>query len=83
MTLAYWDSLSGLVPCRILAVGDWTDGSSQARVKLTGSKGPYKRGELHTLYLRRVVPRTAIRRTKYATYIRPYSWPAINAKPGA
>lgn len=42
--LAYHDTFAGLVPCRILAVGDWNDGSSSARVQYTATRGAYVRG---------------------------------------
>jgi hypothetical protein len=79
MTLAYFDSLSGLVPCRILAVGDWSDGASQARIQFTATRGPYQKGRVETHPLRRIVPRDAIRRRKYSKVILPYSWSVINA----
>ena len=79
MTLAYLDSLAGLVPCRILAVGDWSDGASQARIQFTATRGPYQKGRVETHPLRRVVPRNAIYRRKHSTIIWPYSWPAIIA----
>lgn len=77
MTLAYFDSFAGLVPCRILAVDDWSDTSSQARVQYTATRGPYKRGEYGTHVLRHVVPRSAVYRSRQACghyRIRPYSW---------
>lgn len=78
--LAFVDSYAGLVPCRIIKVDDWSDGSCQARVTFTATRGPYKRGETDTFNLRRVVPRTSIMRRKYSTRIRPYSWPEIMAQ---
>lgn len=80
MTLAYLDSSAGLVPCRILAVGDWSNGSSEARVQFTATRGPYRKGEISTHVLRHVVPRSAIYRRKYVMLILPYSWSAIIEK---
>lgn len=77
--LAYLDSFSGLVPCRIIAVGDWSDRNSECRVQYTATRGPYKRGQFDTWPLRNVVPRSAIRHRKYNTTIQTYSWPAIIA----
>jgi hypothetical protein len=74
VTLAYLDSFSGLVPCRVVAVGDWSDPGSEARIQFTATRGPWKRGEFETFPLRRVVPRSAVRRRKYSTSIMPYSW---------
>ena len=81
--LAYLDSFAGLVPCRIVAVGVWRDGSSQARVQYTATRGAYRRGDFGTHVLRHVVPRTAIRRRKYSTRIAAYSWPLILADKAA
>lgn len=78
--LAYVDSFSGLVPCRIITVDDWKDSSSEARVTFTATRGPYKQGEESTFLLRRVVPRSAIVRRKYSTRILPYSWDSILAE---
>lgn len=80
--LAYVDSYAGLIPCRIVRVDDWADGSCQARVTFTATRGPYERGDTQTFNLRRVVPRTSIKRRKYSTLIMPYSWPEIAAKLG-
>jgi hypothetical protein len=76
MTLAYFDSFAGLVPCRIVAVGDWNDANSLARVQYTATRGAYKRGEYDTQTLRYIVPRTAVRRRKYGTVIVAYRWPS-------
>jgi hypothetical protein len=73
--LAYFDSFAGLVPCRLLAVGDFSDSGSLARIRITAARGPYRRGDLETVSLRRVVPRAAVYRRAGATYIRPHTWP--------
>ena len=56
--MAYLDTFSGLVPCRVESVDD----AGNVTVKLTGTRGAYKRGE--TLTGQRaglsVVPRTAV-----------------------
>jgi hypothetical protein len=78
--LAYFDSFAGLVPCRVIAVGDWSDNSSLANVQFTATRGAYKRGEVLTTRLSRVVPRTAIRRRMGSTTVLPYSWPRIVGK---
>jgi hypothetical protein len=70
MTFAYFDSFVGLVPCRIVAVGDWHDASSLARVQYTATRGAYKRGQFETHPLRHIVPRKAVfvrRRNRSAT----------------
>ena len=77
MTLAYHDTFAGLVPCRILAVGDWNDGSSAARIQYTAarSNGAYMRGDIYTVALRHLVPRNAIFRRAGCYMIRRYRWP--------
>jgi hypothetical protein len=75
MTLAYFNSMVGMVPCQVVAVGDWSDGGSQAKIKATASRGAYKRGELITTTLRNVVPRNAVYRRAGTYHIRPYQWP--------
>lgn len=51
--LAYYDTFSGLVPCRVLQVV-----AGEVTVKLTGSRRAYKRGEILTgLKNDNVVPR--------------------------
>jgi hypothetical protein len=76
MTLAYYDSFAGLVPCRIAAVGDWNDRYSDARIQFTASRGAYRRGEWSTVPLNRVVPRTAVFTRSGARMVRRYKWPA-------
>jgi hypothetical protein len=74
MTLAYFDSFSGLIPCRIVAVGDWNDAGSMARVKFTAKRGLFERGEFYTTPLRNIVPRHAVYRRNFRFMIRPYDW---------
>jgi len=75
MTLAYLDSFAGMVPCRIVAVGDWNDRYSEARIRFTATRGPYPRGEYDTFPLHRVVPRNAVFRRHGCLMIRRYRWP--------
>ena len=74
MTLAYYDTFSGLVPCRIVAVGDWSDQTSEARIQITATRAAYKRGEFLTTSLRHVVPRDSIRQRRGYQTISPYHW---------
>lgn len=72
---AFFDSFAGLVPCEI--VGLTRDNEYcfyEATVKVTADHGAYKRGQTVDTLLSRVVPRNAIRRLKYSTRIKPYSW---------
>lgn len=73
--LAYHDTFAGLVPCRILAVGDWSDSRSHAVVKYTATRGAYRRGEQQCVTLGSLVPRTAVYRRNYMYRIRPFTWP--------
>ncbi len=60
MTLAYLDSFAGLVPCRIVAVGDWLNPTTDARIQFTATRGWAKRGAFDTFPLNRLVPRTSV-----------------------
>lgn len=76
--LAYFDSFAGLVPCRIVATGDWQDNSSPMRVQYTATRGPYKRGQCDTWTRGHIVPRDKIRRSKYgSSTILAYDWAKI------
>lgn len=77
--LAYYDTFSGLIPCRIAAVGDWSDPNSLARIQLTARRGAFTRGEWLTVPLRWIVPRPAVFRRGGCKMIRRYSWPAVVA----
>jgi len=77
--LAYFDSFAGLVPCRVVAVGDWNDSSSLARVQYTATRGAYKRGEFDTQTLRHIIPRSAVYTRGGQYRVRAYSWPDIIA----
>lgn len=58
--LAFFDSFSGLVPCKVTAIIAREPYSAEVRFTLTGSRGPYKRGEKQTGSVSCVVPRGAI-----------------------
>lgn len=79
--LAFLDTLTaGLVPCRIVAVGDWSDGTSLARVQYTATRRWAKRGQFDTWPLRDIVPRNAVHRSRQRPghfVIYAYSWPQI------
>ena len=71
---AYFDSFAGLVPCRIVAVGDWADPSSLTRIQITAKRGAYRRGEFITEPLRHVVPRSAVHVRSGQYRIWAYDW---------
>lgn len=54
--LAYMDTFSGLIPCRVDAVDD--DG---AHVTVTADRGAYRKGEAFHIIARYVVPRRAVK----------------------
>lgn len=60
--LAYFDSYSGLVPCKVLAIKAAKYGGHIAYVRYTAQRGPYSRGETGKHNACRVVPRDAVRR---------------------
>lgn len=60
--LAYWDTFSGLVPCKVLTVTQkkWVQGLS-LQVRLTATRGAYKRGETTWVRAKGIVPRSSVR----------------------
>lgn len=75
--LAYFDSSSGLVPCKVLSIkgksAKCARSDQMVTLKLTAARGPYKRGEILQTPAFWAVPRDAIRRTKYSTRIAAYA----------
>ena len=69
--LAYVDSYSGLVPCKVLAIEAAQYGGHIAYVRYTAQRGLYKRGETGKHNACHVVPRDAVRR------FRGQFWPRI------
>lgn len=65
--LAYFDTFSGLVPCRIVSVTDretyYGRVETDVVVKLTATRGAYLKGELVTADPAHVVPRQNVRRS--------------------
>jgi hypothetical protein len=76
--LAYWDSYTaGLVPCKVENVGAPNDyGQRAVFVRLTASRGIYKRGELIGDSARGIVPRSAVYVRGGQYRIRSYVWSA-------
>ena len=74
MTLAYYNSLRGLIPCKVTAITDDNLGMRFA-LKLTASRYPFTRGDvLLDCSAHNVIPRHAVRRRRYSAAILPYSW---------
>ena len=71
----YYDSFSGLIPVKVLAIiGTSGIASTAQRCKLevTASKGPFHKDEQLECFGLHLVPWQAVRRSRYATHIRPY-----------
>ena len=67
--LAYIDSFAGLVPCKVIEI---TDGA--VTVKITATRGAYKRGTIESHSAHYVVPRSAVRVRAWQYKISPYKW---------
>ena len=71
---AYWDTFSGLIPCKVLKVTEVGYGFrcgpyKAVEFQLTADRGPYKRGEILTADASHVPPKSMIRRLKYSNRI--------------
>jgi|LakMenE18May11ns_1017448.scaffolds.fasta_scaffold9734746_2 hypothetical protein len=85
-SLAYFDSFSGLVPCKVISISDelsqcpGLNGRTTKcliSVRLTATVGAYKKGEIIDSNPLRVIPRSNVRRSKYGTkIIGDYFWQA-------
>lgn len=78
-TLAYFDSLSGLVPVKVISLTESVSALDQRRethveFQVTGARGAWKRGCRDYSILGRIVPRPAVYVRDYKFRIRPYSW---------
>jgi hypothetical protein len=76
--LAYYDSLAGLVPCRVDSVRR-VQGGRLWRLTSTAARGPYAKGARIESNSIHVIPRTALRRRRYHTLILRHDWRAILA----
>lgn len=66
--LAYFDSMTGLVPCKTIGLADTALGKLIS-IKVTANTRLYKRGETLEFSEGHIVPRCNIRRRKYKTVI--------------
>lgn len=67
-TLAYYDTFSGLIPCRVVSVSGRSGrgGSAQdVTFILTANRGNYRRGERLVSSALHVFPRDAVRRVDH------------------
>jgi hypothetical protein len=70
--LAYIDSFSGLVPCKVLSIAPYDAGIPRmvARVRVTAPRPGWKRGEIHGGVVGfSVVARPQVRRRRWSTRI--------------
>ena len=73
---AYWDTFAGMIPVKVLSISGESGaaGSKQnVKFKLTGERGPYKRGEIHESWALHVVPRGAYFPRRYGARIGYYT----------
>ena len=73
--LAYYNSFSGLIPCKVTKItGPFGFAGSEQNVTftLTANRGPYRRGESLTQWALHVVPRKSVRVTGGQYRIRCY-----------
>lgn len=69
--LAYFDSFSGMIPCKVLGITGRSGIASTAQVvafKLTACRGAYKAGEQLECSGLHVVPRKAVRGNRIRAY---------------
>lgn len=74
--LAYYDSMSGMIPCKVLSIrGESGAASSQssARIKTTAARGGWSRGTEFDTWTLHVVPRKAFHPRKYGARISYYT----------
>jgi len=70
--LAWFDSLTGMIPCKVLGPGSV---QGKIRIKITANRPPHKRGEVFETISTHVVPRTCWRASKYEVRrIAHYMW---------
>ena len=61
--LAFWDTSCGMIPCKVLSVREDPTGK-KVKIRLTASRGAYKKGEVREESTFWVVPRGNVRRHK-------------------
>lgn len=73
-TAAYYDTLQGLIPCKVLEITETGVGfrvgpRNIIKFKLTADRGAYKKGEILTADARLVPPQKMIRKRQYSSTI--------------
>lgn len=61
--LAFYDTFSGCIPCKVLSISGSPGNTSQCRIifKLTTSRGAYRRGEVLESDALKVIPRPYVK----------------------
>ena len=76
-SLAYFDTFAGIIPCKVLKIERLTDAipknyvassSTLATIKLTATRGAYKRGEILQEWSLHVIPRKAVKGNRIKSY---------------
>lgn len=73
-TPAYYDTFSGLIPCKVLEITQPAEGFrcgpyDAIRFKLTADRGAYKKGEILVADAAHVPPQKMIRKLRYSNRI--------------
>jgi len=74
-TSAYYDTFSGLVPCKVIEIKEQCYGYrcgpyDAVKFKVTADHGPYRKGEILTADASHVPPKSMIRKLQYSNRIR-------------
>lgn len=70
--LAYFDTFSGLIPCKVLGItgaSGRASSSQTVRFKLTASRGAYRRGEYLESDGLHVIPRKSVHGNRISCYL--------------
>ena len=67
--LAFLDTFSGMVPCKVESIK-----GTEIIVRLTATRGAYRKGMFERSSSRWVIPRPAVYQRSYKQYILPYRW---------
>ena len=70
---AFYDSFAGLIPAKVIAIEPWDHGLN-VTLKLTATRGAYRRGEEIVTNASRAVPREAVYMKRGMFFIQPYTW---------
>ena len=79
--LAYLDTFSGPVPCKVTAI-TFPGGITRLTIQLTATRGAYKRGEILDRHPYNVIPRNCLYRRRGSKHlrVRAYKWDCIDGR---